>query len=47
MISIVIPLYNKAAVICRTMESVKQQIFSDFEILIVNDGSTDDSLSAA
>ena len=45
MISIVIPLYNKAAVICRTMESVKQQIFSDFEILIVNDGSTDDSLS--
>ena len=40
-----VTLVAEAAVICRTMESVKQQIFSDFEILIVNDGSTDDSLS--
>lgn len=43
-LSIVIPLYNKEKQIGKTIESVLDQEFSDFEIIIVNDGSTDNSL---
>lgn len=39
--SVVIPLYNKEAFIGQTLQSVMSQTFSDFEIIIVNDGSTD------
>ncbi|MGE9291395.1 MAG: glycosyltransferase family 2 protein [Puniceicoccales bacterium] len=44
MISIVIPLYNKAHTIERTIQSVIRQNFKDWEIVIVDDGSTDRSL---
>lgn len=43
--SVIIPLYNKEAYIQQTVESVLQQSFSDFELLIVNDASTDESVS--
>ena len=42
--SIIIPLYNKEKFILNTLESVFNQSFSDFEILVVNDCSTDKSL---
>ncbi|MDG1503187.1 MAG: glycosyltransferase family A protein, partial [Flavicella sp.] len=45
--SIVIPLYNKEAYILQTLLSVCKQSFSDFEILVINDGSTDRSLEEA
>ncbi len=45
MISVVIPLYNKEAYITATIESVLAQSFQDFEIIIVNDGSTDGSVA--
>lgn len=45
MFSIVIPLYNKAYSIERCLNSVFQQTFTEFQIVIVNDGSKDDSLS--
>jgi len=41
--SIIIPLYNKEKFIENTLKSVLNQTFTDYEILIVNDGSTDSS----
>ena len=46
MFSIVIPLYNKELSIENTIRSVLNQRFQDFEILVVNDGSTDNSVNA-
>ena len=43
-ISIIVPLYNKERFIKKTISSVLEQSFSDFELIIVNDGSTDCSL---
>lgn len=42
--SVIIPLYNKQHYIEDTLNSILSQSFSDFEIVIVNDGSTDNSL---
>lgn len=44
MISIVIPLFNKEKDIARTLNSVLSQTYGDFEIVIVDDGSSDNSL---
>ena len=44
-ISVIIPLYNKEDYIRRTVDSVLQQTHKNFELLIVDDGSTDDSLA--
>lgn len=41
--SIIIPAYNAGAFIQTTLQSVYNQIFSDIEIIVVNDGSTDDT----
>lgn len=41
--SIIIPLYNKENHIENTLKSVLNQSFIDFEIIVVNDGSTDNS----
>jgi glycosyltransferase involved in cell wall biosynthesis len=43
--SVIIPLYNKECHIQNTIESVLNQTFTDFEIIIVNDGSTDGSFN--
>lgn len=44
MVSIVIPLYNKEKQIAKTLQTVLNQSYQDFEIVIVNDGSTDRSV---
>jgi len=43
-ISVVVPLYNKEKAIARTIDSILNQTISDFELIVVDDGSTDDSL---
>ena len=45
MISVVIPLYNKEKSITATLQSVLDQTYTDFELIVVNDGSTDNSLN--
>ncbi|KHJ38161.1 putative glycosyltransferase EpsH [Pedobacter glucosidilyticus] len=44
MFSVVIPLFNKSQTILTTLSTVLNQTFKDFEIVIVNDGSTDNSI---
>lgn len=45
MISVIIPLYNKEKQIVHTLRSVLKQTYQDFEVVIVNDGSTDCSVA--
>jgi glycosyltransferase involved in cell wall biosynthesis len=44
--SVVIPVYNRAALIGRALRSCLEQDFTDFEIIVVDDGSADDSVAA-
>ena len=41
--SIIIPTYNRAHLILKTLESVKNQSFVDYELIIVDDGSSDNT----
>lgn len=43
-VSIIVPVYNTSQYLSRCMESLLSQTLSEIEIIVVNDGSTDDSL---
>ena len=45
LISVIIPVYNAEATIKETIDSVLNQTFTDLELLVINDGSKDSSLS--
>lgn len=43
-ISVIIPAYNSAKTILETIDSVRRQTFTDFELIVINDGSSDRTL---
>jgi glycosyltransferase involved in cell wall biosynthesis len=43
LISVILPVYNAQKTILLTLESIKKQSYGNYELIIVNDGSTDDS----
>jgi len=43
--SIIIPLYNKEKHISKTLSSIKAQTYKNYEIVVIDDGSTDQSVS--
>jgi glycosyltransferase involved in cell wall biosynthesis len=46
-VSIVIPAYNAAATVGETLDSVLSQSFQRWEVLLIDDGSTDETLEIA
>jgi GT2 family glycosyltransferase len=42
-VSVIVPLFNKAAYVGRALASISSQSFTDFEVIVVDDGSTDGS----
>ena len=47
LLSLIIPVYNSSAYLEKCLHSLLQQTYQDFEIVIVNDGSTDNSFQVA
>ena len=45
LVTVIIPCYNQERTIGEAIESVLAQTFQDYEVIVVNDGSTDGSLS--
>lgn len=45
LISVILPVYNGAPFLGAAIDSILKQTLNDFELIIINDGSTDDSLS--
>ena len=45
--SVIIPLYNKAPYVRKALESVCAQTYRDYELIVINDGSTDNSAVVA
>ena len=45
--SVIIPLYNKAPYVTKAIQSVLSQTYNDFELIIMDDGSRDESFDVA
>jgi glycosyltransferase involved in cell wall biosynthesis len=44
LVSIIVPVYNRADIVHETMESISQQDYIHWEVIFVDDGSTDESI---
>jgi glycosyltransferase involved in cell wall biosynthesis len=44
LVSIVVPTFNRASLVSETLDSVYAQTFKDFEVIVVDDGSTDETV---
>lgn len=45
-VSIIIPTYNRSDILCRAVRSIISQTYDDFELIIIDDASTDDTPNA-
>ena len=45
LVSVIVPTYNRADTIKRAIASVQAQTFQDWELIVVDDGSSDDTAS--
>ena len=43
LISIIVPIYNAESTICKCLDCILKQTYTDFELLLIDDGSTDQS----
>lgn len=46
-VSVIVPVYNVEKYIARCISSIKNQTFKDFEVLVINDGTQDNSIEEA
>ena len=44
-LSVLLPVYNAEQYLCECLDSILKQTFHDFEVIAINDASTDSSLS--
>lgn len=44
LVSIIIPTFNKSPLVCDVIDKLSQQTFKDFEVLVVDDGSSDNTI---
>jgi len=42
-VSVVIPTYNRSKLLLKAIESVLRQTYADYELIVIDDGSTDDT----
>ena len=45
LVSIILPTYNRAGLIMETIESIQSQTYTNWELIIVDDGSEDDTVA--
>jgi glycosyltransferase involved in cell wall biosynthesis len=45
--SVIIPMYNESRYIARCLDSLKHQTYKDFELILIDDGSKDDTVKIA